>query len=290
MRWLHEIVDAVREYIEMPGPRFPDFDIPRDPMRLTHDDIEKIAFEARSFWELDDGPLGSIVNLLENNGAVVSRDDFLVDEVDALSQWHESEKLPYFFLNDRKQSAARSRMDLCHEIGHVFLHRHLTRADLAVPSIHKIVEEQAFRFAGAFALPAEAFTAELESGSLSLDFFQQLKPIWKVSIGMMIKRTDDLGLLRQEQVQRLWIKRTRSGWHLREPLDDELPIETPRLLPKAVHLALDNKLVSRQKFLSACPFSTGDVETLCGLQRGYLEDSEATPKLLAFPKNVSGDT
>jgi len=288
MRWMYEIVDAVREHVEMPKPQFPEFAVPRDPSRLAQEDVEQIAITARKFWHLDDGPLGSIVNLLENNGAFISRDDFLVDEVDALSRWRNNEGAPYFLLNERKQSAARSRMDLCHEIGHVFLHRHLSQDDLAIPSIHKMVEDQAFRFAGAFALPAEAFTAELEAGSLSLDFFQQLKPTWKVSIGMMIKRTQDLGLLTEDQVQRLWIKRTRNGWHLREPLDDELPIETPRLLPKAIHMLLDNKLVSRQKFLSTCPFSPSDIEVLGNLERGYLADPEASPKILTFPRKAEG--
>jgi hypothetical protein len=105
---------------------------------------------------------------------------------------------------------------------------------------------------------------------------------------MMIKRTQDLGLLTQDQAQRLWIKRTRNGWHLREPLDDELPIETPRLLPKAIHMLLDNKLVSRQKFLSACPFSPNDIEVLGNLERGYLAEPEASPKVLSFPRKTEG--
>ena len=108
---------------------------------------------------MDDGPLGSIVNILENNGAIMSRDDFLVDDVDALSRWRDIDGVPYFLLNDRKRSAARSRMDLCHEIGHVLLHRHLSKDDFV--KHHKLIEEQAFRFGGAFALPAESFVSEL---------------------------------------------------------------------------------------------------------------------------------
>jgi len=212
---------------------------------------------------------------------VISRDDFLGDEVDALSQWREQDGVPYFLLNDRKRSASRSRLDLCHEIGHVLLHRHLSKEDLV--SVHKLVEDQAFQFAGAFALPAESFVAELESGSLTLDFFQELKPTWKVSIGMMIMRAKNLGLLSDDQTERLWRKRARSGWHLREPLDDELPIEIPRLLPKAIQMVLDNKLVSRQSFLAACPFSENDIEVLGNLERGFLAEPEATPRVLTFP-------
>jgi Zn-dependent peptidase ImmA (M78 family)/DNA-binding XRE family transcriptional regulator len=280
MGWVHEISDAIRDCVELPMPNFPSFHVPDDPTRLSNEEIEQIALDARRFWGLDDGPLGSIVNLLENNGAIISRDDFLVDEVDALSQWRERDGKPYFLLNDRKQSAARSRLDLCHEIGHVILHRHLSKEDLA--PVHKIVEQQAFCFAGAFALPAGSFVSELESGSLTLDFFQELKPIWKVSIGMMIKRAENLGLLNDDQTERLWRRRARNGWHLREPFDDELPIETPRLLPKAIHLALDNKLISRQKFLMACPFSTNDIEVLCNIEPGFLSEREATPRVLPF--------
>ena len=280
MGWVHYIADTVREYVELPKPNIPVFDTPRDPQQLTQDEIEHKAVEARRFWGLDDGPLGSVVNLLENNGAVISRDDFLVDEVDALSQWRALDGVPYFLLNDRKGSAARSRMDLCHEIGHVLLHRELSMDDFV--KHHKLVEDQAFRFAGAFALPTESFVSELEMGSLTLDFFQELKPTWKMSVGMMIKRTESLGLLSENQAERLWRKRAKNGWHLREPLDDELPVETPRLLPKAIHMALDNKVVSRQTFLAACPLAPNDIEILGGLERGYLIEPEATPRVLQF--------
>ena len=93
----------------------------------------------------------------------------------------------------------------------------------------------------------------------------------------MIKRTEDLGLLSETQAERLWRKRAKNGWHLREPLDDELPVETPRFLPKAIHMALDDKAVSRQTFLAACPFALNDIEVLGGLERGYLTEPEATP-------------
>jgi Zn-dependent peptidase ImmA (M78 family)/DNA-binding XRE family transcriptional regulator len=284
MGWIHDIADAVREYVELPKPNIPVFDLPSDPLQLSQNEVENVASEARKFWNLDDGPLGSVVNLLENNGAIISRDDFLVDEVDALSQWRNLDSVPYFLLNNRKQSAARSRMDLCHEIGHVLLHRNLSKDDFV--RHHKLVEDQAFRFGGAFALPAESFVAELESGSLTLDFFQELKPTWKMSTGMMIKRTENLGLLSEGQAERLWRKRAKNGWHLREPLDDELPVETPRLLPKAIHMVLDDKAVSRQTFLAACPFASNDIEVLGGLERGYLAEPEATPRILQFPTKL----
>jgi Zn-dependent peptidase ImmA (M78 family)/DNA-binding XRE family transcriptional regulator len=281
--WVHDIADALREHIDFPRPNIPEFDLPSDPLQLSQDEIETIAADARKHWELDNGPLGSVVNLLEKNGAIISRDDFLADEVDALSQWRNLDGVPYFLLNDRKRSAARSRMDLCHEIGHVLLHRKLSREDFV--RHHRLVEDQAFRFGGAFALPLESFVAELETGSLTLDFFQELKTTWKMSVGMMIKRTEDLGLLTETQAQRLWQKRARNGWHLREPLDDELPIESPRLLPKAIHMAVDNKALSRQSLLAACPFAPNDIEVLGGLEKGYLADPEAmpAPRVLNFP-------
>lgn len=283
--WVHDIADAVRQHIEMPKPNIPTFDIPADPLRISREQIEEIASEARAFWKLDDGPLGSVVNLLENNGALISRDDLLSDEVDALSQWREADGVPYFLLNDRKQSAARSRMDLCHEIGHILLHRHLSSENFH--KNHKLIESQAFLFGGAFALPAESFASELELGSMTLDFFLEQKPTWKMSVGMMIKRSEDLGFLSESQTERLWIRRAKKGWHLREPLDDELPIEIPRLLPKAIYMALDSKVVSRQTLLAACPFAPNDIEVLCGLDRGYLAEPEATPRVLQFPSKSS---
>jgi len=284
--WLQHLVAFIHQYVEFPKVNFPQFNLPKDPARLSNEDIEHLAGELRNFWHLGDGPLGSIVTLVENNGATVSRDDFLMDEVDALAKWDASADRPFLLLNDNKHSGARSRMDICHEIAHIILHRHLCPEDLSA-ALHALIEEQANRFAGAFALPARRFAAELELGSLSLDFFQQLKAKNKMSIGSMIVRAGQLGFLNGEQAQRLWMRRTRNGWHVREPLDDELPVEAPHFLPKAMLLMLESKVVTRQTVLSACPFAPNDIEMLTGLSSGSLTEPEVQPKILSFAPRLT---
>jgi Zn-dependent peptidase ImmA (M78 family) len=108
--------------------------------------------------------------LLENNGAVVVRDEFGTDDIDAFSQWRGDNSVPPFIiLGLDKGCAARSRYDVTHELGHVVLHHKVDRARLEVKSEHRLLEQQAHWFAGAFLLPAAGWARE--AYALSLDGF-----------------------------------------------------------------------------------------------------------------------
>ena len=90
------------------------------------------------------------------------------------------------------------------------LHRHLDQRYVLSPLIHKIIEKQAFLFAGAFALPTESFASDVYS--LSRDSCGGIKARWKVAVGAMIMRCGDLGLASEDKIERLWISRTARGW------------------------------------------------------------------------------
>jgi len=50
-----------------------------------------------------------------------------------------------------------------------------------------------------------------------------LKPKWKVSIGVMIKRLENLDIISEDEAKRLWINYNRRGWRREEPLDNDIP-------------------------------------------------------------------
>ncbi len=276
--WLKKICSYIKEFLEIPSPNFPDFDLPKDPNLITAAQIENAATEARQFWGLGDGPLSNVVRLVENNGGVVARDYLDAETLDALSEWDCEKHTPYFILRCAN-TAVRSRLDLAHELGHILLHRKVEQTQLAKKIDFKLMETQAFRFAGAFLLPGNEFEGDLYS--ISLDAFRQLKVKWRVSIAMMVKRAQDLELISTDQANLLWRRRSRRGWTHQEPLDDELEIERPRLFLRAFQLLISEGLQSREDILWRLPYANADIETLAGLPRGFLADTE--PSLIVLP-------
>lgn len=273
--WMQELTTHLREFVVFPIPQFPQLDLSSDPLRLPDNDIEGLAMALRKHWGLDEGPIKNTVALLENNGVMISRDDLYVTSLDGLSRWSLEDQTPYCLVSSNKNSAARSRMDLYHELGHMVLHRHLDQRHLLNPLIHRIIEEQAYRFAGAFALPEESFAGDIYS--LSLDAFVRLKSMWHVSIAMMIKRCESLGLVDEAQSKKLWLGMASKGWRTEEPLDDELPIERPQLLAKAVELLKKQGVDPRSYLTSTLALPELDIEQLAGLPEGALSGTNVVP-------------
>jgi len=289
--WLNEIADYLQQFVSFPPVDFPRFETPRDPTEISWDSIEVMASKTREYWGLGEGPISNVVSLLESNGAVVARGMMEADELDAFSEWrewHEHNETPYVFLGADKQNAFRSRYDGAHELGHLVLHRNIDKKHVDNTRTHKLIEKQAYRFAGAFLLPASSFANDFYAPSL--DTFRALKPKWKVSIAMMIYRSADLGFVGKEQTRRLWINRTRRGWRLREPLDDALDIEEPRLLRRAFELLVNEGVQSRDAIRFALPYASSDIEELAGLPPGFLEDKPAPISLKAYSRKRNGGT
>jgi hypothetical protein len=64
-------------------------------------------------------------------------------------------------------------------------------------------------------------------------------------ISMMLRRSEDLSVVEGKHARRLWRNLARRGWKLKEPLDDQLPIEKPRLLRKAFELPIRERVQTR---------------------------------------------
>lgn len=288
-KWLKQITDYLQEFVSFPTVDFPRIEAPSDPAEISGEDIEVLASKTREHWGLGGGPISNVVSLLESNGAVIARGMMEEDELDAFSEWrewHVHHSTPYVFLGADKQNAFRSRYDAAHELGHLVLHCNLDKKHIDNERTHKLIERQAYRFAGAFLLPADSFANAFYAANL--DAFQALKPQWKVSVAMMIYRSADLGFVSKEQTRRLWINRTRRGWKFREPLDDELPIEEPRLLSRAFELLVNEGVQSRDQIRFALPYALGDIEELAGLSPGFLEEKPAPISLKAYSMKRHG--
>ena len=191
---------------------------------------------------------------------------------------------PYVILGTDKASAVRSRYDASHELGHMILHRKIPPEALRNAATFKLVEKQAHRFAGAFLLPADTFADDLYISGLQT--YLALKAKWQVSIAAMLMRSSQLNLISPDRAQRLWRNLARRGWRVREPLDDELPIEEPSLVRDSFKLLLNKRIVVPGAIEAQLGIRLHDIEDVCGLQQGTL-DQRVAPVLL-FPRRNGG--
>ena len=287
LRWVYrDIIPYLLEFVELPAVNFPRFNAPNNPTSISNSEIEGVAMQAREHWNLGTGPISNVVWLLENNGAIITRGAVESDALDSFSTWVGG--LPHIFLNSEKDSAARERMNAAHELGHLILHKNIDRNVLLDSALHALIEAQAFRFAGAFLLPDMTFASEVYMPTLMA--LQAIKPKWRVSIAMMIKRAGQLELIMQDQERRLWIAYSKKGWrHNGEPWDDEFPLEEPQLQRQSIELMLNHTVQSRQDVLYKLPYSIKDIAEFLGVTPEYLSvgpDSvhlKTPAKIIQFP-------
>jgi hypothetical protein len=86
--------------------------------------------------------------------------------------------------------------------------------------------------------------------------------------------------------ENLWINLTRRGWKKKEPLEEAIAVEEPRLLGNAF-IAI-NKSVGIDAFSKSLGLSPRDYERFAGLQRNSLSVSmipEFNPRHRAAPRD-----
>lgn len=272
LRWAQDISLDLQEWLDLPEPNVPEIEV-RDHREIRDEDIDRMANECRTRWSLGRGPVSDILLVLENAGVVVVKEEVGTATMDGVSNWSTADGRPYTLIARDKATSVRSRMDAAHELGHLVLHRHLTPKTLNSAADFKEIERQAFYFAGAFLLPAESFAAEVWSPSLNA--LVALKERWKTSVGAMMKRCSALGMMSEEAERRMWKYYSARGWRKNEPLDDVLTAEEPRLLARSVRLLIDEGVRSREDLLGDFRLPSADVESLCGLPRGYMTNEKA---------------
>jgi Zn-dependent peptidase ImmA (M78 family) len=289
--WLKEIVLFLQRFLKPIKVNVPTFDVPEDPIALEDDRIEKLAADARRFWNLGDGPISNVSWLLENNGVIVVRHELSANKLDAFSQWSSITNAPMIVLSADKESAVRSRWDAAHEIAHLILHRYVPAKLLNKKELFSVMEDQAHHFAGAFLMPEASFLNDLVVPQL--DAMRALKSKWKVAIGAMIKRLEKLEYISDHHARRLWINRTQRGWRTREPFDETLEPEKPRLLQRCFDALLSRGVIAPEDVECNLGFPLHTVERLCSLPWRYFADEESDqsqPQILPFPRSLSDGT
>lgn len=284
LAWLQHTIDCMELYVELPEVDLPAIDPKSDPNDITDADIEAAAQEARRFWRLGDGAITSVIRLLENHGCIVVRDSLGVPQIDAFSQWQYTKHRPIVALSRDDQGVFfREQVSAAHELGHLLLHRRIDKRFTAHSGEHHdIIERQAQRFATALLLPEAAFRQSVRV--TSLDAFYLLKVQWIVSIGAIIYRCKDLGMLDDDATTRLWKQRTKRGWNRIEPLDNTTPCETPQMLAEGVAVIREGGHLNA--WMNAVCLSPRDIAAFASVEVSDLGVANAGPRLRA----VQSDT
>ena len=270
----HDIYESAAEHVEFPPVDIPQIEGEADYKLLSMDRIDKIADQVRAYWGLGDGPIEDLMTVIENAGIIVA-DDFLVSEkLDGVSRWFDDR--PVMLLAKNKETGGRRRFDAAHELGHIILHRNVTRQQLK--SDWRLIEDQAMGFASAFLMPSSTFAQSVKD--CSLDALANLKPVWKVSIAAMLVRLRSLNLIEQDEGKNLWKYYSYRKWRGGEPHDDQIDFEEPLNLASALRMIVEDGPADLHIFRSRAGLSKGDLSSLTGIEEKLLSGIERKkPKL-----------
>lgn len=281
--WFACIAYLFTEQINFPEVRLPNFEPSGksgSAQRYSDEEIETLALAAREHFGLGLGPISNAVRLLETNGVLVGRLRLKDENVGAFSYW--SGDRPFIFMASDRGSAARARYDVCHELGHLVLHRWVTREEVEDRERLKELEREADYFAGAFLMPEASFAKEVYSPRLS--GFIDLKRRWKVSIQAMVYRCKNVGIFDDDQAVNLYKQISYKKWRISEPLDgpNGLELEEPLLLRRVAELILQENRLKRDELLATVNLNPRIVEALTGLPVGSLSDISLSEESSVF--------
>lgn len=283
LRWLQLAVDRISYYEEII--QLQEVNLPSNESEyqsLSFEDIEDIAQSVRRHWVLGSAPISNVTLLLENNGFIIVKAELLSDYLDACSVI--SSGRPYIFMNSKKETCSRVIMNLAHELGHLVLHTQIGKGDLSDPKTLDLIEKQAWRFAGAFLMPACSFTSELSR--TTLDYFITLKSRWRTSVSSMIMRCYDLGIIDDSKKEYLFREYARKRYRTHEPLDDTMEVEEPRTMVLCDEILLDNIGMTKDTLISDAHLYQDDYCKLTNAPDGFFAPQKPVLRLLnGFERN-----
>lgn len=181
---------------------------------------EEVARAVRAYWRLPMGPVGNMMRVLENAGALIVRADLYSPRISAISISAPGSP-PLFVLNEG-MSADRERFTLAHEAAHITMHDMPVKPDDA--------EREADAFAAEFLMPASEIRHELRG--LDMAKAAQLKLKWKTAMSAIIRRARDLNQIDESRYKSLNVQISQRGWRKIEPV--ELEREEPSLIAQVI--------------------------------------------------------
>jgi Zn-dependent peptidase ImmA (M78 family) len=195
-------------------------------------EADRAAQNLREQWKLGIDPIPNLIELLEERGikVLVVESEENIDGLAA--QVRRGEKEPIKFIVIRTGvHGERQRFNLAHELGHIIMD---------VQGDERFREKAAYRFAGAFLMPAEALWSNVGRHRSSIGWSElfALKKLFGASVQAITYRCGDLRIFPPSLSQRLFQEFSRLGFRSApnyEPkhLVEEIPGRFNRLCYRA---------------------------------------------------------
>lgn len=233
----------------------------------SREDIKNIALEVRKQWQLDYEPIDNLSYVIQKNGYIINKQYINQNKTDGFSQMINNRA--YILISANKECAVRSRFDLAHELGHLILHRNVEEDEQA----SNCIERQADYFASELLYPSDMFIEEIQYLPLNFETFVMLKEKWKISIQAIVRKCKDLELISDDKYIYFQKRISYNKWRNKEPLDDYIIPEEPRLLKDALDLLIEKDIITKKDILMNIDLDKDDIVNLCNLPDNYFEDS-----------------
>lgn len=166
---------------------------------------------------------------------------------------------------------------MAHELGHIILHPWTEDIETLSNEEFKERERQANKFASSFLLPKDSFATDAEKFPTELEYYLRLKNKWGCSIQAMLYRSNDLGIITNNQFQYLMRQVSQKGWRTKEPGDFPHSLNE-NIFKMAVDLLLENNYTKKDIMeifnKASVSLFSDEIEELLNLPKGYLSSKE----------------
>ena len=230
----------VEELLQLPSV---EWHSPREapyPVMLDVSEADRAARSLRDHWGLGNDPIPNLVELLEEQGIkVLALDLANIDGLSAQVRRSGKRAVPVIVVN-RGGWGERQRFTLAHELGHLVMDVH--------PELDE--EQAAYRFAGAFLMPAGTLWAEIGKHRKAIGWSElfELKQLFGVSVQAITHRCRELGIFSEALFRRLFNDFGRFGWR-RPPYKEPQAMEgeEPKRFDRLTSRALAEEAISESK-------------------------------------------
>lgn len=226
----------------------PQFDIEE------YGDPERIAALLRAHWMMPSGPIPNLTQILEEAGIIVAHSPMGGSAICGVT--FRVPGMPPLIVVNSDQPADRMRHTLCHELGHIIMHRFPT------PNM----EKEADQFAGCFLAPSADIRPYFGSGRVDLRKLAALKPVWKMSMASLVFAADRVGKLTTAQKNYLWQQFSIAKIRTSEPPELDFPPEQPTVLASLLKLHLENLGYGVEELAKALVMAVDELSVFYGLE------------------------
>ncbi len=200
-------------------------------------DVEKDALAMRKYLRISEfGPVGNLIELLENKGILVYVCDIESDAFFGMNGLINDR--PYIIVNEN-MSPERIRSTIAHEMAH-FIFAWPDDMD------DKEAENMATAISGAFLFPAEDAIRELgiRRSAITRDMNLICKE-YGISMYLLVKRANLCSIISDSIAKDFYIKAGQIGWKKNEPA--RIAKEEPMLFAQLIFRAVSENEISIQK-------------------------------------------